>query len=251
MPPTLVINKKKDYQEKLQIAYDFFKTFLETPLTPTELSSIIKENVDEAIPGALAYSTWVFADNHPTLIEPLMSKLKAVLESEDVKTLRIPDGGNGHPVLFSSVYIWTFGDHVRDLAHFYPGYPTEIQLFLDGGTDEGGRKRVHPIIMSAFVIASTRKTDVMGISDWYSMIQEGLQICDWDIEENKEVQEVAAIAALVFFATLGAEQMATQSCDLKRGQTYDTVLDALKSLKEREVVRYERGAALLEVSRRQ
>ncbi|RXW12925.1 hypothetical protein EST38_g12927 [Candolleomyces aberdarensis] len=175
-----------------------------------------------------------------------MYKLKAVLESEDVKTLRIPDGGNGHPELFSSVYIWTFGDYVRDLAHYHPGYPVEIRLFLDGGADERGRKRIYPIIMSAFVIASTRKTKVMGISDWYSMIPEGLHISDYDVVEDKDVQEIAAIAALVFFATLGAEQMASQSYDLNRGQTYDTVLDVLKSLKERGIVRYERGVLLLE-----
>ncbi|RXW15901.1 hypothetical protein EST38_g9958 [Candolleomyces aberdarensis] len=177
-----------------------------------------------------------------------MYKLKAVLESEDVKTLRITNE-DGHSELFSNLYIWSFAKCVRDSAHYHHGYPGESQIFLECGTEGGGRKRIHPIIMSSFVITATRKTEDMKLGEWYSMIQEGLQFCDWEIVEDKDVQEIAAIAALVFFATLGAEQMAYQSLNLNQGHSYGTVVNALKSLQQRKIVRHERGVALLEVSR--
>ncbi|KAJ2926557.1 hypothetical protein H1R20_g10534, partial [Candolleomyces eurysporus] len=64
--------------------------------------------------------------------------------------------------------------------------------------------------------------------------------------EDKDVQEISAIAALVFFAILGAEQFASTMYLPDEGETYDTVLNALKELKKRNIVRYKPAVVLLE-----
>ncbi|RXW11534.1 hypothetical protein EST38_g14321 [Candolleomyces aberdarensis] len=237
----LVVDKGRPYEENLERAGEFFRIFLPTEFTPTALSSILRKNLTVSVPSALAYATWSFAVDDPFRIEAVMSKLKSALE--EVGTLEIPDGADGPERLFN-LYLYTFGDMITTHGHYNPDYP-ENRIFIE---KDGEAPRIHPIIMSSFLIAATRKLNFMKVSDWYSMTLEGLQMCDWEIVEDRDVQEISAIAALVFFATLGAEQFASTMYRPDKGETHETVLDALKEVKRRNIIRYEPAVALLNVS---
>ncbi|RXW24162.1 hypothetical protein EST38_g1689 [Candolleomyces aberdarensis] len=236
----LVIDKNQSYEKNLATAGEFFRTFLLTSFAPTELSSILKKNLTVSIPSALAYTTWSLGVDHPSRIEAVMSKLKSTFE--EVGTLEVPDGVNGPEGLFN-LYLYTFGDMITTYGHYNPDQPGENRIFVDA---DGEAPKVHPIITSSFLTAATRKLDFMKIGDWYSMTLEGLQMGEYKGVEDKDVQEINAIAALVFFAILGAEQFASTMYSPALGETYDTVLNALKELKKRNIVRYKPAVALLE-----
>ncbi|KAJ2924446.1 hypothetical protein H1R20_g12661, partial [Candolleomyces eurysporus] len=236
----LVIDENRPYNENLASAGEFFRTFFSTSFTPTELSAILKKNLTVSVPSALAYTTWSFAVDHPFRIEAVMLKLKSTFE--EVGALEVPDGVDG-PEGLLNLYIHTFGDIITTYGYYNPAYPGEKRIFVDA---DGEAPKVHPIIMSSFLTAATRKLDFMKIGDWYEMTLEGFQMGDWEGVEDKDVQEINAIAALVFFVILGAEQFASTMYLPGQGETYDTVLNALKALKKRNIVRYKPAVALLE-----
>ncbi|KAJ2921544.1 hypothetical protein H1R20_g15547, partial [Candolleomyces eurysporus] len=94
-----------------------------------------------------------------------------------------------------------------------------------------------------------RKLGLGDVGPWYSMALEGLQFPAPGTsmtEEDKGVQEICALAALTFFRTFGAEQFASLMHSPADGQTYETVLNLLKVLKEKEVIKYRPGVTLLE-----
>ncbi|RXW11616.1 hypothetical protein EST38_g14240 [Candolleomyces aberdarensis] len=238
----LVIDENRPYNENLASAGEFFRTFFSTSFTPTDLSSILKKNLTVSVPSALAYTTWSFAIDHPFRIEAVMSKLKSTFG--EVGALECPDGVNGPEGLFN-LYIYAFGDTITTYGHYHPKYSGENRIVVE----DGETPKIHPIIMSSFLTAATRKLDFMKIGDWYSMTLDGLQMGEYEVFEDKDVQEINAIAALVFFAILGAEQFASTMYSPALGETYETVLNALKELKKRNIVRYKPAVALLEVSK--
>ncbi|RXW20643.1 hypothetical protein EST38_g5202 [Candolleomyces aberdarensis] len=108
---------------------------------------------------------------------------------------------------------------------------------------------IHPICTAALVIAMGRRLGLGDVGPWYSMALEGLQFPVPGAsmtEEDEGAQEICALAALTFFRTFGAEQFASLMSSPADGRTYGTVLDFLKVLKEKEVIKYRPGVTLLE-----
>ncbi|RXW13698.1 hypothetical protein EST38_g12153 [Candolleomyces aberdarensis] len=149
-----------------------------------------------------------------------MSKLKSAFESEEVDTLEVPDGANGLERVFN-LYLYTFGDMIKIHGHHNPDYPAEKRIFIERG---GEAPRVHPITMSSLLTAVTRKLDFM-------------KMCDREKVEDQDVQERSAIAALIFFAKLGAEQFASTMYCPDKGEKHETVLNAPKEVQRRNIVR--------------
>ncbi|RXW11563.1 hypothetical protein EST38_g14292 [Candolleomyces aberdarensis] len=151
----LVIDENRPYNENLASAGEFFRKFFSTSFTPTDLSSILKKNLTVSVPSALAYTTWSFAVDHPFRIEAVMSKLKSTFE--ELGTLEVPDGVNGPEGIFN-LYLYPFGDMITTYGHYHPNYPGENRIVVEG---DGETPKIHPIIMSSFLTAATRKLDFM------------------------------------------------------------------------------------------
>ncbi|RXW13882.1 hypothetical protein EST38_g11970 [Candolleomyces aberdarensis] len=115
-----------------------------------------------------------------------------------------------------------------------PDYPAEKRILIERG---GEAPRIHPITMSSFLTAVTRKPDFMKVGDRNSMTPEGPQMCDREKVEDQDVQEISAIAALIFFAKLGAEQFASTMYCPDKVETHETVLNAPKEVQRRNIVR--------------
>ena len=96
-----------------------------------------------------------------------------------------------------------------------------------------------------------RKLGLGDVGPWYSMALEGLRLPAPGVsttdDDDEGAQEIYALATLIFFRTFGAEQFASLVYSPADGQTYETVLNLLKALKDEEVIKYRPSVALLEV----
>ncbi|KAJ2933345.1 hypothetical protein H1R20_g3760, partial [Candolleomyces eurysporus] len=238
----LVIDKRTPYEDKLRKGSAFFEAFLSMPFTSQQFLSILTQTPSDVVPITLACAIWSLTrtSSKPALLEPLLTKLKSLLESEEITNLKIPTQNGLEP--FCNMFRMTLSEIVSNYRHTYPGTVRKDTIFV---SLDDGSSQVHPMLRSSFLVAAIRKVGLMPNWTWYYMTLEGLQICDYEIPKGKDIQEVAAISAIVLFATLGAHQNATLlGCEPK---TYQSVLDALKGLKERGVIHYKPAVALLEV----
>ncbi|RXW23050.1 hypothetical protein EST38_g2823 [Candolleomyces aberdarensis] len=236
----LVIDKRAPYEDKLRKGNAFFEAFLSMPFTSQQFLSVLTQTPSDVVPITLACAIRDLASSKPALLEPLLTKLKSLLESNEITNLKIPTQNGPEP--FCSIFQLTLSEIISDYCHTYPGTTRKDTIFvpLDDGSSQ-----VHPMLQSSFLVAAIRKVGFMQNWTWHYITLEGLQICDYEIPEGEDIQEVAAISAVVLFATLGAHQYATLMA-YKPNRTYQCVLDALKGLREHGVIHYTPAVALLE-----
>ncbi|RXW13070.1 hypothetical protein EST38_g12784 [Candolleomyces aberdarensis] len=246
--PSSVSDSDSVIDAKYDEFLDTLTNLFSTSFTTESLCSIIREHRTEPMPSALGEATWAFCTKHPELIESVMTKVKGALDDEGINTLEIPDlAFEEHVSTFPQRFFLSLSDCVNGQAHYYSDNNIGNKIFPD--KNEFEELGIHPICSAALVIAMGRKLGLGDVGPWYSMALEGLQFsvpATSMTEEDEGAQEICALAALTFFRTFGAEQFTSLMSSPADGQTYGTVLNLLKVLKEKEVIKYRPGVTLLE-----
>ncbi|RXW15123.1 hypothetical protein EST38_g10730 [Candolleomyces aberdarensis] len=245
---TIVPPGAQTYEEKVAQFIDMWMDLFSNPFTTGELRATIKKYPIAAFPDALGIALWRFSLIHPNLMEPIVANIRIVLKNKKLQHFRVTNEA-GMSMKFGPIFYQSFGDTVSDFAHNDWGPPEEIGIFRKSDGD-GSSRRIHPILVSAFAIAAAHRTKLMTIDDYCSMTLDGLQIPGLgEAPESRDVQELAAIAALILFETQGAEQYTKLLYSPEAGGSYELVLKCLEDLRRKGIIRYLPAVKLLEVSR--
>ncbi|KAF8159673.1 hypothetical protein B0H34DRAFT_673993 [Crassisporium funariophilum] len=229
-----------DYDTQSDVLFSQFQGVFQSIDNATDVSSdlflIIKTNPTFACIDALVASLFCNVEARPRDVDNLVLSFKNLLDMPDAGAIRIDDYDEQAegPIPFADVFKNVLADRLKDTIH-------ETQLHVPKHTEISP---TNPTLSAALFSGSVIKNQALeGTSASYAFARQGLQLPDADRESDRE--ETVALGACLQLAIAGARMMEEW---LGKTDGQDAVVEALKALKVKHVVKSSNGVRLLDVS---